>query len=368
MFKNMSETKNKMELSDRHDYITEAYFGKRGKGFMRKTQARINWICEMVEGLSVLDVGCSQGIVPLLLGREGKRIVGIDSDPQSLSFARQMVGKEPISVQSQITLIEYDFLSHDFNGELFDTILMTEILEHLVSPEEFVNKASLMLPPGSYLVVTVPFGINDFVDHKQTFYFAGVEKLLSNKFEVVGIQFFGEWIGIKAKRKSGNNSATTGYPKKIVEELETSFFNIERRLRDNLAKASSELKKKSDELLVLTEKHDRLQEELVKQDDIGIASGPIIFGSIEKTHQLNVHTQMVGSSLKVECSLLPEVKVEYAFYLLVDGERKDVSWHTPENKISFDLPGAGSLIEVIAFARDSSGEKLSRRVKVSSIS
>ena len=64
-------------LADIHDRVTEAYYGKMGQQFMRETQERIHWICNNVQGRSVLDVGCSQGIVPILLAREGINVIGI---------------------------------------------------------------------------------------------------------------------------------------------------------------------------------------------------------------------------------------------------------------------------------------------------
>ena len=353
-------------IPDRHDYITDAYYGRMDEEFMRKTQSRISWVCEQVEGLSVLDIGCSQGIVPLLLGREGINVVGVDSDAQSLAFARKMVEQEPASVQKKIEFVENDFMTYDFQEIRFDTILMTEILEHLTNPKRFVEKASEMLRPGCHFVITVPFGINDFIDHKHTFYFSNLETLLSSRFVICDVKFFGEWIGIKAKRKVGNKRATSSYSKKVIGELESNFFNIERRLRDELVKVGVELERKKKNLLLLAEKHDRLQEALVSQDGVGIISEPVVFGPIEKTHQLNIHTQTIGSSLKVECNLLPEVTVEYAFYLLIDGEQKETSWYTLENKINFDLSSAGGVIEVIVFARDSDGRTLSRRVSVAS--
>lgn len=58
-------------LADIHDRVVEAYYGKLGQQFMRETQERIHWICRCVHGKNVLDVGCSQGIVPVLLaGKE----------------------------------------------------------------------------------------------------------------------------------------------------------------------------------------------------------------------------------------------------------------------------------------------------------
>ena len=74
-------------LADIHDRVMEAYYGKLGDQFMRETQARIHWICAQVKGRRILDVGCSQGIVPLLLAREGCQVTGVDTSPQAIEEA-----------------------------------------------------------------------------------------------------------------------------------------------------------------------------------------------------------------------------------------------------------------------------------------
>ncbi|UOK57815.1 hypothetical protein MGI18_26475 [Bacillus sp. OVS6] len=55
------------------DRVNEAYYGALGTDFSKKTRERINWIVTHVLGSKVLDIGCSQGINAILLGREGKK-------------------------------------------------------------------------------------------------------------------------------------------------------------------------------------------------------------------------------------------------------------------------------------------------------
>ncbi|MCX7208137.1 MAG: hypothetical protein NT086_19570, partial [Proteobacteria bacterium] len=71
-------------LVDIHDRVTEAYYGKMGPQFMRETQQRIHWICSQVQGSKVLDVGCSQGVTAILLGREGKQVTAVDAAQRSI--------------------------------------------------------------------------------------------------------------------------------------------------------------------------------------------------------------------------------------------------------------------------------------------
>ena len=129
-------------LADIHDRVTEAYYGKMGQQFMRETQERIHWICNNVQGRSVLDVGCSQGIVPILLAREGINVIGIDTSPSAIEEAKRHLSSEPAHVQGKITFVNDDFLSHDFRQLEIETVVISEVLEHLVQPKTFIDIAA----------------------------------------------------------------------------------------------------------------------------------------------------------------------------------------------------------------------------------
>ena len=76
------------------DRIYEAYIGKMGTSFQKKTQKRIEWILENVKGSSALEVGCSQGIVSLLIGEKGLSVVGIDINEEAIEYANNLLATQ----------------------------------------------------------------------------------------------------------------------------------------------------------------------------------------------------------------------------------------------------------------------------------
>ena len=230
-------------LADIHDRVTEAYYGKMGPQFMRETQERIHWICNNVQGRSVLDVGCSQGIVPILLAREGIKVVGIDTSPSAIEEAKQHLASEPAHVQGKITFVNDDFLSHDFQPLDIETVVISEVLEHLVQPQAFIDAAAKLLPNNGRLIITVPFGINDFIDHKHTFYLLEPYRLIAKHFEIREIAVLGKWLGIVASNNHSSKSktVTATLTEAQIEQLEAAFFQIERRLRDDLVATHTKL-------------------------------------------------------------------------------------------------------------------------------
>ncbi|RCL29141.1 methyltransferase type 12 [Pseudomonas sp. AFG_SD02_1510_Pfu_092] len=229
-------------LADIHDRVMEAYYGKLGEQFMRETQSRIHWICAQVKGRRVLDVGCSQGIVPLLLAREGCQVTGVDTSPQAIEEARAYLAAEPAHIQQNVTYINSDFLALDTLEVEPDTVVISEVLEHLVRPELFIEKARDLLKQGGRLVVTVPFGVNDFIDHKHTFYLMEPFRLLAEHLQIVEVKMLGKWLGIVAVK---NEAHTPGVIDSLtidrVRELEKAFESIERSLRASLGVTSKQL-------------------------------------------------------------------------------------------------------------------------------
>lgn len=93
------------------DRIAEAYKGNLGEDFGVKTRYRINWIINRVNGNKVLDIGTSQGIVPIILGREGKKVDAIDIEQDSINYANEQLEKEHNSVKELINFKVSNFMT-----------------------------------------------------------------------------------------------------------------------------------------------------------------------------------------------------------------------------------------------------------------
>lgn len=229
-------------LADIHDRVMEAYYGKLGDQFMRETQSRIHWICAQVKGRRILDVGCSQGIVPLLLAREGCQVIGVDTSPQAIEEAKGYLSAEPAHIQQNVTYINSDFLALDTLEVEPDTVVISEVLEHLVRPELFVEKAHELLKQGGRLVITVPFGVNEFIDHKHTFYLMEPFRLLAEHLQIIEVKMLGKWLGIVAvKSETHKPGVIDSLAIERVRELEKAFESIERALRGNLGAIAKQL-------------------------------------------------------------------------------------------------------------------------------
>lgn len=152
------------------DETFEIFLGRGSNEYTREaTRNRINWLCAQARG-RVLDVGCSQGLVPWLLGHQGFEVVGVDSDAEALAWAEKKLAEAEPDAREAIQLVQCDFAN--FNPEeRFDTILVGEYLEHLTDEELEIHLAHMgkLLAPGGSIAITVPLGLHPHPDHHQVF-------------------------------------------------------------------------------------------------------------------------------------------------------------------------------------------------------
>ena len=216
-----------------HDRIAEAYAGSLGERFMLRQRERIDWICAQAGLGRILDVGCSQGTCPLLLGRAGAEVTGVDIDPEAIRYAVDHLLEEPIEVQARVRYLCADFLKTELPEGHYDAVVMTEFLEHLEEPLPFLEKGVRLLRDGGRMVVTVPFGINAFQDHKRTYYLAELYGQLSQYLTVTDVVFFDGWIGYLCSKNAAEAKAVPADLQLIARE-EEAFFRMEQQLRERL--------------------------------------------------------------------------------------------------------------------------------------
>jgi spore maturation protein CgeB/SAM-dependent methyltransferase len=124
----------------------------------RQAPSRIDWMAACVRGPCILDVGCSEGILAILLARAGHRVVGLDVEPAAIAAAQRLLGDEPAPVRARVELRVADALTADLGVGAFDTVVLGQIIEHLENPSAMLERAFAWLKPGGRLVLSAPFG------------------------------------------------------------------------------------------------------------------------------------------------------------------------------------------------------------------
>lgn len=147
---------------------------------------RAKWILEKIEQQnpkSILDVGCGDGFYLHLLHSlfPKAKIIGVDMDKNALKSAS-------LNVKGKNVKLKYgDARNLKFKDSSFDTVLASEILEHLEDDSKGLKNICRVLKPGGLVLISVPHSnypllwdpINWFLEkifniHIKTGFWAGI--------------------------------------------------------------------------------------------------------------------------------------------------------------------------------------------------
>lgn len=102
-------------------------------------------------GGRVLDVGCGSGLLLYNLRHDYKQLYGIELSRQRVETARQTLAGLPAEVER--ANIEHDL---DIEDGYFDTIILSDVIEHIVDLWPAMESVTRLLRPGGRVVVTTP--------------------------------------------------------------------------------------------------------------------------------------------------------------------------------------------------------------------
>lgn len=116
---------------------------------------------------TVLDYGCGHGWCDIYMERKvGKKWLGIDVDPGAVKWSEKF--KKFAKNPENLTFVtgDYKLTKQKIEGEdeLFDCLLLTEVLEHCVDPIEVVESLEKWVKPGGSVLITVPYGPREYPD------------------------------------------------------------------------------------------------------------------------------------------------------------------------------------------------------------
>jgi 2-polyprenyl-3-methyl-5-hydroxy-6-metoxy-1,4-benzoquinol methylase/spore maturation protein CgeB len=193
-------------LAVARDRIAQAYLGQWGsRETIERSRNRIHWLGQQVRGRRVLDVGCSEGILALLLAREGFEVTGVDLNREAIQYATELVEREHEEVRQRIRFICANIATLEPTRDQFDTLVLGEVIEHVVNPHAFLERCFMHLKPGGTCVLTTPFGILPNIDHKQTFVGSQLTRLLGPFMEVEHLSIADGYLRVVGRSHPNGN-------------------------------------------------------------------------------------------------------------------------------------------------------------------
>ncbi|MCK4450267.1 MAG: methyltransferase domain-containing protein [Anaerolineae bacterium] len=110
-------------------------------------------------GMRVLDMGCGRGEIVLHAARREAEVVGIDYSSDCLRLTGRTLEIAPQRDRDRVTLRQADATALPFGDEVFERVLMLDLVEHLFDWQlsRALREAYRVLSPQGYLVLhTLP--------------------------------------------------------------------------------------------------------------------------------------------------------------------------------------------------------------------
>lgn len=124
------------------------YFQTKKKDQIINAKRRLKKIGQMVPGKGkILDVGCAAGFFLKIASDLGWQVTGIEISQEAVEFARTSLDLDVICGRFETT---------DFKENSFHVITAWDVIEHVLDPVVFVEKAKKLLVPGGLLVLGTP--------------------------------------------------------------------------------------------------------------------------------------------------------------------------------------------------------------------
>ena len=229
--------------STHRDRVSQVYFGMLNWGTVGAIlRGRIDWMVEQARGPRILDVGCSEGVVEILLSRKGFHVTGVDIDAEGLAFAQDLLAREPEDVRARVRFVHGDLAQDRLLEEQFDTLVMGELLEHLEDPKLLLDRSLDLVRPDGRVIVTTPFGYHPHEDHRQTFCLSNFMTLVRPRCVVEHLQVEGGYIRMVGRVSgSAGKSERRLNGKQLLRMTETALVSSQQRLHRTIGHQESRI-------------------------------------------------------------------------------------------------------------------------------
>jgi ubiquinone/menaquinone biosynthesis C-methylase UbiE len=116
-------------------------------------------VAGIASGMSVLDVGCGRGEILLHAARMGAKVYGIDYATVAVRLSHQVTTRDTEAPVSPIGVYQANAQFLPFCDNVFDRVLMLDIVEHLYATElahTLAEVGRVLKPGGRVIVHTAP--------------------------------------------------------------------------------------------------------------------------------------------------------------------------------------------------------------------
>ena len=115
--------------------------------------ARLDGLVSKLGAQTVLNVGCAQGTIDIMLAERGISVTAIEIRPGFLEYAKLRESPEALT---RVNWVLGNLFEVEPPGGPFDLVMSHHVIEHVTDPEKFVSRLAAFSRPGGHVLVTTP--------------------------------------------------------------------------------------------------------------------------------------------------------------------------------------------------------------------
>jgi len=103
----------------------------------------------------IIELGCHSGFNLIHWAKQGYECVGVELSESLVELGKKRIAMEEICVQNRITLVN-DWIEDFVPSEKYQTVVLTEVLEHVIDPLVVMRKAVECLASNGSIFISAP--------------------------------------------------------------------------------------------------------------------------------------------------------------------------------------------------------------------
>ncbi len=187
-----------------------------------------------LSSLSLLEIGCSTGIIDNYLSEHFGQVVGIDIDEQAIAFANNTFKKDNLACYVD------DAMNLKFQDNLFDVVICAQIYEHMPDAAQLMSELYRVLKPGGIAYFAAGNRLDIKEHHYNLPFLSVIPRNLAHLYLRIagkGEFYYEKHLSYWGLKKLVHQFEIHDYTKKIIEN--TALFQVDYMLHDGSIKAKT---------------------------------------------------------------------------------------------------------------------------------
>lgn len=139
----MGTTLHELERIHGADLAAEDYWAQARLSILR------DWV-DTTHPERVLDLGCGSGYLSEALAHDGRQVIGLDIDPESIAVARKR------ETPAEFMVGDATDLAGTIQPATVDTVILADVIEHFEDPVPVLEEAGRVVKADGRVVISVP--------------------------------------------------------------------------------------------------------------------------------------------------------------------------------------------------------------------